>query len=576
MGLLNSALHTGQTALMGYQTALQVVGNNVSSAGSEDYTRLSADMSPLQGGVIGGNLQPGAGVALTGIQRNIDEALEGRLRLAAGTDAYADAQLEALSQIESLFSNVDGSDIGTTLVDFLNNFDELQNRPDDVSTRDLALTSGAQLATSISTLRSNLTGIAEDLDGQIASLVVNADDLARQIAELNAEITTAEAGTNAQASSLRDQRDGLLRDLSVLFDVTVREQPNGSINVYVGSEALVQGSYNRGLIAVEQIEDEIPLTSVRFADTNQQIGLGSGRLAGLIAARDEHALGQVGTLDRLAVAVITEVNRIHADGQGLTGFTATTGTVDVLSRTTGLADSATGLANPPEDGSFFVTVLDDLSGTPVSYQIDVNITGESTDTTLETLVTDFNAQVDGVTASITSDNRIAFTADTGRTFVFGYDGAQAREDTSGVLAALGVNTLFTGHDARDIAVNEALIEQPSLLAAASVNIAGNGSNAGRIASLDTAASTMLGDVTITEFYNSLTNSVAVSTAAANQNSESASSVLSSLQTQKESISGVNLDEEAISLLKYERAYQGAARFIQVVDELLDELMLLAS
>ncbi len=92
MGLLNSALHVGRSALLSYQSALQVVGNNISSAGSEDYTRLSADLSPLQGGNMAGSLRPGAGVALSGIQRRIDEALESRVRLAISAEEAVGTQ----------------------------------------------------------------------------------------------------------------------------------------------------------------------------------------------------------------------------------------------------------------------------------------------------------------------------------------------------------------------------------------------------------------------------------------------------------------------------------------------------
>ena len=92
MGLLNSALHIGRTALLGYSGALQVIGNNISSAGTDNYTRLTPQLSPLQGDTLAGNIKPGAGVALSGIQRNIDEALEGRVRLAIGSVQQNDAQ----------------------------------------------------------------------------------------------------------------------------------------------------------------------------------------------------------------------------------------------------------------------------------------------------------------------------------------------------------------------------------------------------------------------------------------------------------------------------------------------------
>lgn len=579
MGLLNSALQIGRSALLGYEGALHVVGNNISSAGSPDHTRLTPGLDPLQGGLITGDLQPGAGVALTAIQRNIDEALEARVRLAIGAEASTLAQQAALSQVEAFFNDLTGTGVGTRLTQFFNALDELRNTPEDLAVRDLAITRGALLAESIRGLRAQLAALSEDIDSQIAAIVENADAIAREIAHLNEEITTAEAGRSGQATGLRDQRDARLRELSELFDVTVREQPDGTVNVYVGSEALVQGSSVRGLIAVEEILAPGPdrlsgtiRTSVRFADTNQQVDIRGGRLAGLILSRDQNT--QIAVLDELASAIIAEVNRLHVNGQGLVGFTSVTGTNEVLATDAPLDGTVAGLVDPPQNGSFYITVADDATGTPVAYRIDVDLDGTDTGATLESLVADIDGRVEGLTASITSDSRLNLTADDGFTFTFGYDGQEPREDTSGVLAALGINTFFTGTDARNIAVNDTLSEQPSLLAAAHVFLEGDGEVAGRLASLDTAISSRLGATSITEFYNAISTAVAVRTGAAHDNVEAAQTVLESLQAQRESISGVNLDEEAIALVKYERAFQGAARFVTVVDDLLSELVLL--
>ncbi|MGB2986518.1 MAG: flagellar hook-associated protein FlgK [Phycisphaerae bacterium] len=572
MGLLNSALQVGRTALLSYEGALQVVGSNISSVGSPDYTRLSPQLDPLQGGRITGDLQPGAGVALTAIQRNIDEALEGRVRLAIGAQASASTQEGSIAQVESFFDDLSGTGAGARLLEFFHAFDELQNTPEDLAVRDLAITEGVLLAESLRELRAKLARLGDDIDGQIAAIVANADQIARDIARLNEEITTAEARGQGQATGLRDQREALLRDLSELFDVTVHEQPNGTINVYIASEALIQGHSVRGLVAVEEVVGESTRTSIRFADTNQQVEVRGGRLEGLILSRDQHL--QIEVVDELAAAVIAEVNRIHADGQGLTGFTSVTGSNDVLATDAPLDSSAAGLSFPPRNGSFYITVSDDVTSTPVAYRINVELDGTDAGTTLESLVEDINARVEGVTASITSDHRLQLTAGAGFTFTFGYDGQEAREDTSQLLAALGINTFFTGADARNIAVSEALVEQPSLLAAASVFLSGDGTNAGRIAALDTALSERLGGVSIAGFYNSIASTAAVRSAAVHDDVEATSSVLAALQTQRESISGVNLDEEAISLIKFERAFQGAARYVSVVDELLRELIVL--
>ncbi|MCH7925580.1 MAG: flagellar hook-associated protein FlgK [Planctomycetes bacterium] len=574
MGLLNSALNIGRTALLGYQGALQVIGSNISSAGTDNYTRLTPQLSPLQGDTLVGNLKPGAGVALSGIQRNIDEALEGRVRLAIGSAQANDAQRTTLTRIEAAFSDASGTDIASRLTNFFNSFEELQNRPDDTATRELVLAGGTQLAGALLYARTALVDVGEDIDGQIVGLVQSADSMAGRIARLNEEITAAEAGTRGQATGLRDQRDTLLRELSQIFDVTVREQPNGALNVYIGSEALIQGNFVRGLVAVTQSDGTFNRTTARFADTNQQIDITSGKLAGLINSRDVHAFGRIDSIDRLAAAIIADVNRVHADGQGFVGHESLTGAIDVLATDVALADPATGLTGTVQDGSFYITVIDELTETPVAFQIDVIVGSAGGDTTLESLVSDINAQVAGVTASITSDNRIAFAADDGLSFVLGFDGQQARTDTSGVLTALGVNTFFTGTDARDMAVNQTLIEQPLLIAASAVNLPGEGTNAGRIAGIDIVGSAGLGGSTIPDFYQSIVNAVAVTTRASIEAEESASAILASLEAQKGSISGVNLDEEAISLLKFERAFQGAARYISAVSNMLDELILL--
>lgn len=569
MGLLNSALQIGRSAILTYGAALNVVGNNISSAASPDFTRLTPILDPIQGAPVSGELQPGAGVALNQIQRNIDEALESRMRLAIGANESALVQQSSLAQIEPLFDELTQTGVGRRLSDFFNAFDELQNTPEDPAIRELVVNNGARLAESLRTLRDQLTTITGDADGQISTMVEEADAIAREIARLNEDITTAEGGRRGQATGLRDQRDAALRRLSQRFDVTVREQPDGTVNVYIGNEALVQGNTVRGLVAVSEPDGDLVRTTVRFEDTNQEVDVRGGSLEGLLLSRSRDA--QIEQIDELAAALIEEVNRIHADGQGLVGFTSVVAAQDVLATDALLGESAAGLSTSPTNGSFFIAVADTATGTPVAYRIDID---PSDTTTLETLRDDINAQVTGVTASITVDNRLAFTADDGFSFTFGHDGQSSREDTSGVLAALGINTFFTGSDATSIAVNETLEQDSFLLAASSEFLPGDGGTASRIAGLDTAGVSRLRELSLTGFHRSIANSVAIRAAAVRDDVQATGSVLASLSAQRESISGVNLDEEAIALLKYERAFQGTSRFVRVVDDLISELLAL--
>lgn len=574
MGLLNSALHIGRNALLGSQGALQIVGNNVSSAASPDYTRLTPQLDPVHGTPIVEGLQPGAGVALTGIRRNIDEALEGRLRLANGDRESAFAQQASLSQLETFFDDVNGTGVGAQLTSFFHGFDDLANAPEDVAVRDLALAHGDQLISTMHALRANMARLSADADAQIAAIVKDADRIVADVAEINRQIARSESGTPAEDNALRDRRDGLLRQLSTYFDITVRQQGNGAVNVYVGSETLVQGNTVRRLVADEELAHGVTRTSVRFADTNAQITINGGKLGGLIMSRDEHGIAQIAALDRLADALIYDVNRIHADGQGRAGYSDVTGSVEVLASGAALDSPAAGLAHPPINGSFYLTTIDNATGTPVAHRIDVNLDGSDAGTTLEALVADINAGVTGVTASVTPDNRLRIAAADGFRFTFGHDGQDTRADTSGVLAALGVNTLLTGTDASDIGLNAAIVERPELLAASSVFLSGDGRTAGRLAELDNTATALLDGTSLNGFYNAIAGGVAVATASINDESEASNAVYLSLSAQREAISGVNLDEEAINLLKYQRSFQGAARFVSVVDELIGELVTL--
>ena len=191
--------------------------------------------------------------------------------------------------------------------------------------------------------------------------------------------------------------------------------------------------------------------------------------------------------------------------------------------------------------------------------------------TLTTLVAAINAHPDNggaITASITTDNRLRLTASPGAEFTF-------KEDSSSTLAALGVNTFFQGRSTADIAVNSVLRTDRRFLAAATSNLPGDGTNAGRIAALgETTGAAALSGVTIMDFYRNLVAETAVAGAAARSATEAADVIVAALTAQRESVSGVSLDEEAINLLRYQRAFQASARYVQMVDRLIGEMLAL--
>ena len=121
-------------------------------------------------------------------------------------------------------------------------------------------------------------------------------------------------------------------------------------------------------------------------------------------------------------------------------------------------------------------------------------------------------------------------------------------------------------------MNSLISNSPSLIAAASNGLPGNGGNAGSIAGASDAAVALLGGVKLKEYYQSAVTKSAVDSNGSKNTLDSADNVLGALQAQRESVSGVNLDEETVKMVTYQRSYQGAAQYISVVDQMLQTLL----
>lgn len=566
MGLINGALQIGRSALLAYQSALQVLGQNITNAGSDSYVRQTPLLTPYQGMLEPGGIMPGGGVALTGIQRKVDASVENRLRVSLGNHNSASTQKSILGRVEAVLNELGDADLSSLLQQLFNAFSNLQNQPQDQTARGLAITSGQTVISEIQRQRSETLAMRDELNEQVVSDTRQADQLASQIALLNRQITAMESPSTGSAAALRDQRDSLLRDLSQIVQIEVREQPNKGVNVYLGNDLLVSGGISRGLTTTLETSDQRPRTIVRFADNKREVSLQGGELAGLVAARDEHVMGHVESLNGLADALIQEVNKVHASGQGLKGYSQVVGAFDLLRTDVALNSTQAGLKLKPRNGSFIVTVTNTQTtpATRTATMIAVDLDGVGADDSLETLVAKIGG-IEHLSAQVTSDKRLQITAESGFEVTFG-------EDSSNALAALGINVFFTGSNADDLAISSYLTGDPSLLAAATQPAPGDGSNAGRLAAISTQSLVGLDGQSMTSFYNKLASNVAVRSNAAAAMATATETIVSALTSQKQSISGVSLDEETVSMLRFEQSFGAAARYTTVVNQLMQEML----
>ncbi len=565
VAILGAAFQIGRSALAAYQTAVAVTGQNIANVGNPDYTRQSGRLEAMTSGATDMGLSPGTGVNVAGLERHVDEALNARLRLALGDKGGAETTYQALSQIESMYNELTDYDLSTQLNALFESFSSLQIDPTETTTRDLVLASANGLVSALHRLRSGLLTHAKDLNDSAAQMTDKANQMASEIAKLNQQIVTSEARSPGGAGALRDRRDSLLRDLGELMEIQTREQDNGVVNVYVGSEPLVDFARSRGLTTRTQLKDGLERVTVRFADNGGTVLLRGGRLGATLAARDTQLVGQLNKLDQLAGALIYEVNKAHTQGQGLVGYTNVTGTYAVQDAAAALNSTAASLTFPVQNGTFLAHIRDQVTGQVTTRMIEVDLDGlNNDDTTLNSLAAALG-NLPHVTASVTGDNRLNLALDSGYEITFS-------QDSSHALASLGVGTFFDGTDAATIAVNSTVQSDTRLLAASASGAAGDGSNAGTLAAVGGQTSTLLTGTSLLDFHESMIGRLATDIQTADNEYQAASTVYDSLYAQREATSGVSLDEEALKLTQYEQAFQGASRFVSVLQTLSDSVL----
>ncbi len=161
------------------------------------------------------------------------------------------------------------------------------------------------------------------------------------------------------------------------------------------------------------------------------------------------------------------------------------------------------------------------------------------------------------------------SAESGQAFALD---ALADSDTSDVLVATGMNAFFLGSTAADMRVHEELQRNPDRLAAGTGPASGDAGNLMRLVGLRDRDLTSLDSNTIEDFYADLVGDLGFDTAAARGALDAQAQLLGQLEADRESVSGVNIDEEMVDLLKYQQSYEAAARFISVAQEMTEVLI----
>ncbi|MEM7681720.1 MAG: flagellar hook-associated protein FlgK [Planctomycetota bacterium] len=565
---LSSSLQIGRSGLLSAQAALQVAGNNLANVNTRGYHRQTVALSPTPYRELGQGQFIGTGVQIDEIARQIDSALEARLRGAVSDSGRSNTRTELLTQLEAIDNELTDVDLSTRLAAFFTAWDDAASSPQDLAARTLVVEESKSLSTFIQGLRTDYGQLQLQTDRQLAASAETVDDLLSRIEGLNTSIVLAEGGIGTPrngAGGLRDQRDVLISELSTYLDVSTVEQTNGEIDLFVGSTALMLGGESRGVVVLTETVDGKRTSSVRLREDNSPLSIRTGSLGALVEFRENDLQTAIDQLDALSGNLIFEVNRLHSVAQGLEPPGSFEGVYRVDDTAAALNSEDAGLFFSPENGSFEVRLIQQSTGQVQTTVIDVDLDGidPTNDTSLDDLIAQLGA-VANLTATATPDGRLSVQADAGYAIGFG-------SDTSGVLAALGVNAYFTGDDASDIGVADRLFD-PRLVGLSSNGNPGDNRAALAIGALRDQNLDALQGLSLTAYWNRHVEDFGIRLAQSQEQSQADAVVQANLSEQQQAISGVNADEETIALIQHQRAFQASARFISVVDELIQTLL----
>jgi len=431
-------LQTGLRALLTSQRALDVIGHNVSNANTPGYSRqdlLIAATRPID---VGG-LRIGSGVNPQVVRRTVDDLLQSRLVRQVSSLHRLDARLGGLSEIEALLA--EPSDIGLSagLSGFFDSISELAASSADPVLRAGMVQGATTLTDRLGELDAGLGTLRRDSEAQVEIGVEQVNALAREIVDLNKEITLAEA-SGQPASDLRDQRDLRLTELGRLVDVTYNESPAGVVRVSVSGRILVGDARAFEMRATGSLTGGVTLT---IGGSSTPLNVTGGKLAGLLGVSQGFIPGFRQDLERFARNLIVEVNRAHSTGAPQQGyFTRLTAEFAVEDQDSdGLrTDELLGAAGLPFDvvaGELYVNTTDLQTGAIATRRLALDPAA----TSVGELLSELNA-IDGLNAGLDHTGRVRIQADAG----WGFDFAprlNASPDAAGTFGG-GRASLGTG------------------------------------------------------------------------------------------------------------------------------------
>ena len=549
-----SVLNTAKLGLLSQQLAIEVTGQNIANVQTEGYSRQEVIFEATNPRKFSLG-QVGTGVRVAGIERSHNEFLFSQIVEEGDTLGRSQVRKNVFEQLELLLSENNGLSLNGSLSSFFNGLQDVASNPTGLPERSSLLAEAQNLSSVFNNLGESLFQIQQNLDSAISVEVAKINSLAQEVAALNKSIHANEP-TTFSANDLRDKRDQKVKELSEMIDLNFVDEMDGQISLTLddGTPLVLKSTVFTLATSINGNNKsflDIGVLDATGNSTNVTSSLTGGTIKGFLEMRDVEVEGLKDKLDRLAAGFIQEFNEIHQQGFGIDGSTGNN-FFNPLKTTV--------VSNVNNTGSSTLTAT---NGDPSNISInkyEITFTGSN------------SLSLQNLTTGISSGT---FTFTSGSTFNLANGFAVTISGTPAVGDSYKLSASESA--AREFSVSNEVLSNGNKISAG-LNSSTDGGNALALTDLQSklvfdsvTLKSGSGTFTFDEFYSSIVGTVGVQSYASRNTLSQKEGILLQLNTRRESIAGVSIDEEMINMIKFQQAFNAAARLIGVAEEMMDKL-----
>jgi flagellar hook-associated protein 1 FlgK len=579
MSGISLLLNIAQEAMLAHQKAMDVTGHNIANVNTPGYTRQALILESVEETPLA-RLKLGYGVKADSVVQYFDSFATQSINQKASSLSEYETQKSVLDYVQSIFNDQGGYGLNQAMADFWNAWQDLSNNPGGIPERTALLQKAENMSSEFQIARNNLAQTQSQMNVNLTIGIEETNTLTEQIARLNQQIVQAEAD-GTRANDLRDQRNNLIQNLSQWIDISYWEKDNGAVTVTTESGvALIDGDLSWTL---SQQGDRIYWNNIPNDISSQLTG---GKIGAWLDLKYDILPQYIANLDELAGTIIHQVNDLHYRGYTLDGqtnkyfFNPSNFPSDVTYGTwggTSIASSGGVYANTAPAGTFQFTVTS-VAGTGQVGADAITLGWTGPGGTSGTINLD-SSYVPGTLVNVSQGLQISLGSGTvvnGDTFSVGvvpgtpcpdYAGASrsialssdVADNPRNIAASTSSDPLETGNNQNALAI-QALCDEPASIKKWTYMNRGLTPTSGN--SFET----------LNEYYNILVGDIGTLTDEADGNQSFYESMINQLKNIRDTVSGVNLEEEMINMMKYQYGFMAASKLVSTSDQLLQTLL----